>query len=75
MKSNDGIAENSFPSPAMSRVPLIARMMIRPREIEDAQNANRIDAAEDLIASIISSSVPAHDSEPKLVDAAMETDR
>ena len=73
--SNDGIPENSFPSPGVSNVPLMPSTSIRPRDIEEAQNANKIEAIEDLTASIISSSVPAHDSDPKSVDAAKDAER
>ena len=73
--SNEGIVENKLPLPGLSRVPLIATVIMSPRDIEDAQNANSNEAAADLMASIISASVPAQDPVPNSVVAAKDTDK
>ena len=74
-KSKDGRLENRLPSPEVSKLPLIEITNIKPSEIGDAQKAKRTEAAADLDASINSASEPDHESDPKPVAAARETER
>ncbi len=73
--SKTGRSPNRAPSPGLSRVPLIATANIAPRAVAEAQNANSIDAVDDLAASIKSASEPAHADESSWVCAAWETAR
>ena len=72
-KSNEGRLENNFPSPGLSKLPLMEMAKISPIDMEEAQKANSTEAATDLDASISSASDPDHEPAPKPVDAAKET--
>ena len=71
-KSNEGRLENNFPSPGLSKLPLMEMAKISPIDMEEAQKANSTEGT-DLDASISSASDPDHEPAPKPVDAAKET--
>ncbi len=73
--SKTGRSPNKELSPGLSRVPLITTANIAPRAVAEAQNANSIEAVDDLAASISSASEPAHADESSWVCAAWETAR